>query len=195
MSAMASAVSNRQNCTCAHKTLQTQWERTHGAGCTRPWFRTAEPLAERRYGNCITTTCGVFCFFQIKKNAGLENAVMALKCLSFSKIWADKFFLVCKFYSLKYKIYGHGIWTWEFSHVWNKCETGYSYIISLFKKHSVEFFILHNNIHGNFPLFGRFALKISVFLSIYICMEIQLLKKLKSTAIPSEHGKIPLFCL
>ena len=33
------------------------------------------------------------------------------------------------------------------------------------------------------------------FLSIYICKEIQLLKKLKSTAIPSEHGKIPLFCL
>ena len=63
------------------------------------------------------------------------------------------------------------------------------------KTHSVEFFILHNNIHGNFPLFERFALKISVFLSIYICMEIQLLKKLKSTAIPSEHGKIPLFCL
>ena len=48
-------------------------------------------------------------------------------------------------------------------------------IISLFKKHSVEFFILHNNINGNFPLFRRFALKISV-LSIYICMEIQLLK-------------------
>ena len=43
------------------------------------------------------------------------------------------------------------------------------------KKHSIEFFILHNNIHENFPLFGRFALKISV-LSIYICMEIQLLK-------------------
>ena len=84
-------------------------------------------------------------------------------CLSFSKIWADNFFLVCKFYSLKYKIYVHDIWIWEFSHVWNKGETGYSYIISLLKKHSVEFFILHNNIHGNFPLFGRFALKISVF--------------------------------
>ena len=96
-------------------------------------------------------------------------------CLSFSKILADNFFLVCKFYSLKYTIYGHDIWIREFSHVWNKGETGYSYIISLLKKHSVEFFILHNNIHGNFPLFRRFALKISV-LSIYICMEIQLLK-------------------
>ena len=78
--------------------------------------------------------------------------------------------------------------------MWNKGETGYSYIICLFKKHSVECFILLNNIHGNCPLLGRFALKISV-LSIYICMEIQLLIKLKSTAIPSEHGKIPLFCL
>ena len=179
MSAMASAVSNRQNCTCAHKTLQTQWERTHGAGCTRPWFRTAEPLGERRYGNCITTTCGVFCFFQKKKKKKMLVSKMQSWlwniCLSFSKILADKFFLVCKFFSLKYKIYGHDIWTREFSHVWNKGETGYSYIISLLKKHSVEFFILHNNIHGNFPLFRRFALKISV-LSIYICMEIQLLK-------------------
>ena len=136
---------NRQNCTCAHKTLQTQWERTHGAGCTRPWFRTAEPLGERRYGNCITTTCGVFCFFQKEKKKKMLVSKMQLWlwniCLSFSKIWADKFFLVCKFYSLKYKIYGHDIWTWEFSHVWNKGETGYSYIISLLKTHSVEFFI------------------------------------------------------
>ena len=41
---------NRQNCTCARKTLQTQG-RTHGAGCVRQWFRTAEPLGERRYEN------------------------------------------------------------------------------------------------------------------------------------------------
>ena len=25
--------------------------RTHGAGCVRQWFRTAEPLGERRYEN------------------------------------------------------------------------------------------------------------------------------------------------
>ena len=30
-------------------TLQAQWGRTHGAGCARPWLRTAEPFGERRY--------------------------------------------------------------------------------------------------------------------------------------------------
>ena len=48
---MASALSNRQNCTCARKTLQIQQGRTYGAGCVRQWFRTAEPLGERRYEN------------------------------------------------------------------------------------------------------------------------------------------------
>ena len=33
------------------KTLQTQRRRTHGAGCVRQWFRTADPLGERRYEN------------------------------------------------------------------------------------------------------------------------------------------------
>ena len=33
------------------KTLQTQRGRTHGAGYVRQWFRTAEPLGERRYEN------------------------------------------------------------------------------------------------------------------------------------------------
>ena len=28
--------------------------RTHGAGCVRQWFRTAEPLGERRYENWNT---------------------------------------------------------------------------------------------------------------------------------------------
>ena len=36
---------------CARK---TQRGRTHGARCSRPWFRTAEPLGERRYENWIT---------------------------------------------------------------------------------------------------------------------------------------------
>ena len=35
-------------------TLQARRGRTHGAGCSRPWFRTAEPLGERRYENWIT---------------------------------------------------------------------------------------------------------------------------------------------
>ena len=35
-------------------TLQTQRGRTHGAGCARPSFRTAEPHGERRYENWIT---------------------------------------------------------------------------------------------------------------------------------------------
>ena len=56
MSAVASALSNRQNCVCARKTLQTQRGRTHGAGCVRQWFRTAEPLGERRYQNWNTHT-------------------------------------------------------------------------------------------------------------------------------------------
>ena len=38
------------------KTLQTQRGRTHGAGCVRQWFRTTEPLGERRYMNWNTHT-------------------------------------------------------------------------------------------------------------------------------------------
>ena len=38
------------------KTLQTQQGRTHGAGCVRQWFRTAEPRGERRYENWNTHT-------------------------------------------------------------------------------------------------------------------------------------------
>ena len=38
------------------KTLQTQGARTHGARCVRQWFRTAEPLGERRYENWNTRT-------------------------------------------------------------------------------------------------------------------------------------------
>ena len=38
------------------KTLQTQRGRTHGARCVRQWFRTAEPLGERRYENWNTHT-------------------------------------------------------------------------------------------------------------------------------------------
>ena len=56
---VASVLSNRQNCTCARKTLQTQRGRTHGAGCVRQWFRTAEPLGERRYENWNTHKTGV----------------------------------------------------------------------------------------------------------------------------------------
>ena len=55
-SAVASGLSNRQNCACARKTVQTQPGRTHGAGCVRQWFRTAEPLGERRYENWNTHT-------------------------------------------------------------------------------------------------------------------------------------------
>ena len=47
---------NRQICTCARRTLQTQRGRTNGAGCVRQWFRTAEPLGERRYENRNTHT-------------------------------------------------------------------------------------------------------------------------------------------
>ena len=38
------------------KTLQTQQGWTHGAGCVRQWFRTAEPLGERIYENWNTHT-------------------------------------------------------------------------------------------------------------------------------------------
>ena len=52
-----SALSNRQNCTCARKTLQTQQERTDAQHrYMRQWFRTAEPLGERRYENWNTHT-------------------------------------------------------------------------------------------------------------------------------------------
>ena len=74
---MASALSNRQNCTCARKTLQTQRGRTHGAGCVRQWFRTAEPLGERRYENWDTHThthsCG-----HLSGEPGLVDKVLTL---------------------------------------------------------------------------------------------------------------------
>ena len=35
---------------------QTLRRRTHGTGCARPWFRTAEPLGERRYENWLIHT-------------------------------------------------------------------------------------------------------------------------------------------
>ena len=47
---------NRQICTYARRALQTQRGRTNGAGCVRQWFRTAEPLGERRYENRNTHT-------------------------------------------------------------------------------------------------------------------------------------------
>ena len=42
--------------TFASKTLHTQRGWTHGAGCVRQWFRTADPLGERRYENWNTHT-------------------------------------------------------------------------------------------------------------------------------------------
>ena len=39
-----------------HAKLQTHRGRTHGAGCVRQWFRTAELLGERRYENWKTHT-------------------------------------------------------------------------------------------------------------------------------------------
>ena len=65
---MASALSNRQNCTCACKTLQTQRGWTHGAGCVRQWFHTTEPLGERRYEirNTHTHTQSVILSLKLK---------------------------------------------------------------------------------------------------------------------------------
>ena len=36
--------------------LHVGWGRTHGTGCVRQWFRTTEPLGERRYENWNTHT-------------------------------------------------------------------------------------------------------------------------------------------
>ena len=55
---------NRQNCACARKTLQTQRGRMHGTGCVWQWFRTAEPLGERRYGNWNTHSVS-FCLLNL----------------------------------------------------------------------------------------------------------------------------------
>ena len=49
-------------CAYARKTLQTQRGRTRGAGCLRQWFRTAEPLGERRYENWNTHRHAYVCF-------------------------------------------------------------------------------------------------------------------------------------
>ena len=50
------------------KTLQTQRGRTYGAGCVRQWFRTAEPLGERRYENRNTHTHMNSLFPQVKES-------------------------------------------------------------------------------------------------------------------------------
>ena len=39
-----------------HAKHSKQRGRTHGAGCVRQWFRTAEPLGEHRYENWNTHT-------------------------------------------------------------------------------------------------------------------------------------------
>ena len=67
---------NRQNCACARKTLQTQRGRTHGAGCVRQWFRTAEPLGERRYENWKTHTQTVS---KVKLNQSINEPNQSLK--------------------------------------------------------------------------------------------------------------------
>ena len=43
------------------KKLHTQRGRMHGAGCVRQWFRTAEPLGERRYSRIGIHTLGSRC--------------------------------------------------------------------------------------------------------------------------------------
>ena len=58
-------------CMCT-QTLQTQRGRTHGAGCVRQWFRTAEPLGERRYENWNTHT------LNCQGEPGLVDRVLAL---------------------------------------------------------------------------------------------------------------------
>ena len=45
------------------KHYKTQRGRTHGAGCVRQWFRTAEPLRERRYENWNTHTRAACVYF------------------------------------------------------------------------------------------------------------------------------------
>ena len=59
------------------KTLQTQQGRTHGAGCVRQWFRTAEPLGERRYENWNTQA---YCLLQ--RSNVMEKAAEPVKILS-----------------------------------------------------------------------------------------------------------------
>ena len=76
---MASALSNRQNCTCARTTLRTQRGRTHGAGCMRQWFRTAEPLGERSYENWNTHTHTSSLINLISKDS---NTAFYLSCIS-----------------------------------------------------------------------------------------------------------------
>ena len=63
-------------------------------------------------------------------------------CVSFGKIWTEEFSPVRKFYFLKSKVYGHDIWTWEFSLVWNKGEQ-VIVILYTYLNNVAEFFILH----------------------------------------------------
>ena len=54
---------------------QNTTKRTHGAGCVRQWFRTAEPLGERRYENWNTHTQ---CHSKPCGEPGLVDRVLAL---------------------------------------------------------------------------------------------------------------------
>ena len=85
---MASALSNRQNCACARKTLLAQRGRTHGAGCVRQWFRTAEPLGERRYENWNTHTHVDYGASTVEpdQTATEEQSDQGQQCLSLANI-------------------------------------------------------------------------------------------------------------
>ena len=47
--------------------------RTYGSGCMRQWFRTAEPLVERRYENWYTHTHNMAAHIKFSHN-GISNA-------------------------------------------------------------------------------------------------------------------------
>ena len=71
------------------KTLQRQRGRTHGAGCVRQWFRTTEPLGERRYENWNTHTHTImsrfFCFALWTKSFLIEGVPGLFRLYSFVK--------------------------------------------------------------------------------------------------------------
>ena len=72
------------NSSVTERRRQTQRGRTHGAGCVRQWFRTAEPLGERRYENWSTHTHMTMLLYSSLKSAsvplGVRNIHLEVKC-------------------------------------------------------------------------------------------------------------------
>ena len=78
-------------CICTQNTTNTTRTDAH-AGCVRQWFRTAEPLGERRYDNWNTHTR----FWQSQSWKRQKNLTVSLRMCSTKVNTSKSFFLIAR---------------------------------------------------------------------------------------------------